>query len=769
MKPVYVDIHIHTSENPNIPNEDYDVRKLLDRVKRISRDNPVLLSLTDHNMINKSAYLALVKENVNVILGAELHIKKYPDAQPYHCHILFNTTISEECINELNAIFDELYTNKVVTKESASIPNIEDISNAFDNYDFMLLPHGGQSHRTFDKATAPGHRFDTSMERSIYYNHFEGFTARSNSGLTETTNYFKRLGISDFTNLITCSDNYNPEIYPSAKSSDAEDFEPTWMLAEPSFNGLRIALSEKSRLHYGDLPPNDWNKTIGSVQLVEDKCDINVTLTPGLNVVIGGSSSGKTLLVDSIVRGINGNFDDSVYKDFGVSKIQVANPSNTMPHYINQNFIISVLQNGDLNIGDIEIIGEVFPQDSVEKEMIRRSLADAKKLLEKLIDAAKEYEHSLEQLSHINAPSHLIISHDEPNRIEPLIHPKADDTNRFSLSYEDYKYYIDTLENIKDIFSRSKLDLRYEDEIATIERGLLIIEEISSLSDTIKDILIDYSREEIEWLNASDGENARKINQRQSLVEYIGKAIRALTSFYNAKEELESFDVHISTKEVAVNGHKLSIENAFELTEAVLTETINNYLKSDNRVNSFKQLRPENLFRRNFSERPKVRDYEDYVNKCYDSIAGKNKRSYNIETADGRQFDDLSPGWKSAIILDLILGYNGDTAPLIIDQPEDNLATDYINHGLVKQIIKVKPNKQIILVSHNATIPMIGDAQNVIVCQNQEGKIIIRSAPLESTIEGRRVLDYIAEITDGGKPSIRKRVKKYDLKKYREN
>jgi hypothetical protein len=62
---------------------------------------------------------------------------------------------------------------------------------------------------------------------------------------------------------------------------------------------------------------------------------------------------------------------------------------------------------------------------------------------------------------------------------------------------------------------------------------------------------------------------------------------------------------------------------------------------------------------------------------------------------------------------------------------------------------------------------MLGDAQNVIVCKNVNGIVQIKSAPLESYIDGERVLDLIADITDGGKPSIRKRVKKYDLKRYK--
>ena len=71
------------------------------------------------------------------------------------------------------------------------------------------------------------------------------------------------------------------------------------------------------------------------------------------------------------------------------------------------------------------------------------------------------------------------------------------------------------------------------------------------------------------------------------------------------------------------------------------------------------------------------------------------------------------------------------------------------------------------MVSHNATIPMLGDAQNVILCKNEGGVITIRSAPLEGEIHGTDVVDHVAEITDGGKVSVKKRVKKYNLKRFR--
>jgi hypothetical protein len=123
--------------------------------------------------------------------------------------------------------------------------------NGFDSYEFVLLPHGGQSHSTFNDSIPKGVKLDNTLERNIYYNHFDGFTARSNTGLEKTQEYFKRLEINEFVNLVTASDNYSPQNYPNAKAKEAAPFVKTWMMALPTFNGLRLSLSESSRLTVG--------------------------------------------------------------------------------------------------------------------------------------------------------------------------------------------------------------------------------------------------------------------------------------------------------------------------------------------------------------------------------------------------------------------------------------------------------------------------------------------------------------------------------------
>lgn len=57
MEPVYIDIHIHihTSSNPDNLNENYDVETLFSKVRSKAQGQNILLSFTDHNVINKKS------------------------------------------------------------------------------------------------------------------------------------------------------------------------------------------------------------------------------------------------------------------------------------------------------------------------------------------------------------------------------------------------------------------------------------------------------------------------------------------------------------------------------------------------------------------------------------------------------------------------------------------------------------------------------------------------------------------------------------------
>lgn len=460
MKPVYLDLHIHTSENPNALDSNYNLDLLRTGIEKMANGSPYLISITDHNTINKPVYLRAVKELQKIILGVELHVKNYETKNPYHCHIFFDIPeISEEQIDQINSKLDKLYPNKHVSSTDENIPLLENIMKEFDAYEFLLLPHGGQSHSEFHKSVSG--KFDNVMERSIYYNHFDGFTARSNQGLERTQEYFKKLGINDFVNLITATDNYHPEHYPNSKAKGAADpFIPTWMLAQPTFQGLRLSLSESSRLVYGDKP-DEWMQFIRKVTLNKDNISINTELTPGLNVVIGGSSSGKTLFVDSLYKKTSNTIGESEYlkSNYAVSDIVVDNPTGVVPHYFYQNYIMKVCDNKDKenSIDDIAILRSVFPSDEDEVAQITNGIASLTKIVSSLVSSVKSIQETQTALTKIPLLSHLIVSemiHANPLK---LLLPSESEVEPVKLLKANRDRFIKSLIEIDDYLKANPL------------------------------------------------------------------------------------------------------------------------------------------------------------------------------------------------------------------------------------------------------------------------------------------------------------------------
>ena len=127
MNPVYIDIHIHTSENPDNLNQNYPVVTVLEKIQGMSQGAESLISFTDHNTINKKVYLDAVQQksdSVHLLLGVELHIKNFDNAPAYHCHIIFKNDVTESIIDQINDVLNDLYPQKVVAKTNPSIPSL---------------------------------------------------------------------------------------------------------------------------------------------------------------------------------------------------------------------------------------------------------------------------------------------------------------------------------------------------------------------------------------------------------------------------------------------------------------------------------------------------------------------------------------------------------------------------------------------------------------------------------------------------------------------
>jgi ABC-type glutathione transport system ATPase component len=129
----------------------------------------------------------------------------------------------------------------------------------------------------------------------------------------------------------------------------------------------------------------------------------------------------------------------------------------------------------------------------------------------------------------------------------------------------------------------------------------------------------------------------------------------------------------------------------------------------------------------------------------------------NVATGAEPLFKDaseLSRGQKCTALLPLLLARRD--SPLIIDQPEDNLDNHFIYETVVDAVQRLKRQRQMIFITHNANIPVLADADLVVVL-NSDGRI----GYLEKSGSVDDCRDEIIDLLEGGKQAFELRRKRY--------
>lgn len=148
--------------------------------------------------------------------------------------------------------------------------------------------------------------------------------------------------------------------------------------------------------------------------------------------------------------------------------------------------------------------------------------------------------------------------------------------------------------------------------------------------------------------------------------------------------------------------------------------------------------------------------------------------------SDNDDIHKMSTGKASFILLKLIIKLSNENAPILIDQPEDNLDNRSVSKELVNFLKEKKKERQIILVTHNPNIVVNADAENIIVA-NQKGQndsetsspyqFDYTNGSLENNfpkdenekdlLKSMGIREHIADIVEGGKEAFKKREEKY--------
>ena len=132
------------------------------------------------------------------------------------------------------------------------------------------------------------------------------------------------------------------------------------------------------------------------------------------------------------------------------------------------------------------------------------------------------------------------------------------------------------------------------------------------------------------------------------------------------------------------------------------------------------------------------------------------------EPLQWRSLEELSAGQKATAVLLLFL-LESD-APLIVDQPEDDLDNRFITESIVPKMREEKCQRQFIFSTHNANIPVLGDAEMIIglAASGEAEGGSVRIAPEHvGAIDALPVRELIEEVLEGGKDAFERRRRKY--------
>jgi energy-coupling factor transporter ATP-binding protein EcfA2 len=126
-----------------------------------------------------------------------------------------------------------------------------------------------------------------------------------------------------------------------------------------------------------------------------------------------------------------------------------------------------------------------------------------------------------------------------------------------------------------------------------------------------------------------------------------------------------------------------------------------------------------------------------------------------------RDFAKLSLGQQQSVLLALMLSSNNNN-PLIIDQPEDNLDGEFIYRSVVPVLRLAKERRQIIVVTHNPNITVLGDAEQIISLKSTADK---GSIAARGSIDDQGVRDSACVILEGARDAFQRRARIYGILK----
>ncbi len=129
-----------------------------------------------------------------------------------------------------------------------------------------------------------------------------------------------------------------------------------------------------------------------------------------------------------------------------------------------------------------------------------------------------------------------------------------------------------------------------------------------------------------------------------------------------------------------------------------------------------------------------------------------------LDGAEYKPTTQLSTGQRCTVVLPILLSHANQL--IVLDQPEDHLDNAFVVDTVVRVLVGRSATAQTILATHNANIPVLGDAANVVYLGSTGQHGFKRAA---APLDNPEIVDAITSVMEGGREAFRRRSAFYHL------
>lgn len=783
-----IDLHIHTDKSTETKTGDYKGSFSISLLKEKLKSNGVsIFSLTDHNIINIDAYREYYEsynpnEDPLLLLGIEVDVQGY--AKQFHTLLIFNVS-DINTVQRISQIFEDTYTDLNIKDKHKRVLSFKDIATNLNGEDFFFIPHADH-----DNNIVKAHKGDiATAQRMILLMPSALEKVTNEERIKHYNDGFDKLCNPEFQNrndvpYINFSDNHNCSKYPCIHMGENGIHAFYYIKGTKSFESIRLAFVDPMyRIKSTEQYNTEINRTLHHIKRLQihgekQIKDAELTFSPHLNVIIGGRSSGKSLLMWFLGKKINEARPSNKNYPFNSNNVSLQsstdedfkNEISLGNHllYLNQGDIIQYFEEKKLNV--------LAEQAGRQKEYsdAGKQIADVKI---KLLDKVNNVKNAYQDIQERGKTTLFTISNKQ------II--QAINSNTYILRYDKalvYKTYNtqekrnakslleEGLDNLNNVINNRVIGFTPEEkdqiqQVIVLYGQKLDLLKKSMSKDLIKGSFIEKVDNIIQQANSRQTQEAKQKQESRvalkSLINDIGQRFKLYKSLKDSATELEHF--HYSEQvDIPINTEIKLVRTVKEKTTIKLS--ILDGISGSNENKSLYINLCDLLESKKSIKNYQTNSYMAFGKKI-DKLINENiialidsPIDYLQYAADGATSEGKSPGYNSEQYLKIILDTPSLTS-IFIDQPEDNLGNQYIANELVTQIRKIKFKKQLFLVTHNPSIVVYGDAENVILAENTQNIISYKQLVLED-LEAQK---QICNILDGGKYIFHNRYQKYNI------